>query len=387
MKVRDNYMGLNVQDLLVLHENVNRKVGNEKFNNVYLSHNNVDILSSLNKMIEEQILIKNTSLEVMLNKLIKKDLKTILKSGELAVGGTKKDLIERILNNIERIDDEYLVLTPVYTTTVKGKKLLEETKYVVHFEWGYSNISLPQAHEIATNYIGDTNQDKVIEIYKFEINRIFKSAPIDNKLITLYRHLSEYFKRCKNDNESARMYYNLAYYLQINIILEDMRRPVSSAYDAYGKFSEEYLKSSLEPTHFREEVYEQLIFIEGFSNEKIYDLFIQDVSDYYDLDEELFKYVINYLIAYIKKEDDQEAFSKVIDLIKTKYLIPKKERDAFKYDFDEEYYIEENTHRNRQTIKTNINKLIKEDVNIEVEIDIDTGEIVWYIEEDEFKKL
>lgn len=43
--------------------------------------------------------------------------------------------------------------------------------------------------------------------------------------------------------------------------------------------------------------------------------------------------------------------------------------------------------RNRQTIKTNINKLIKEDVNIEVEIDIDTGEIVWYIEEDELKKL
>ena len=43
-----------------------------------------------------------------------------------------------------------------------------------------------------------------------------------------------------------------------------MRRPVSSAYDAYGKFSEEYLKSSLEPNYFREEVYEQLIFIEGF---------------------------------------------------------------------------------------------------------------------------
>lgn len=338
-------------------------------------------------MIEEQILIKNTSLEVTLNKLIKKDLKTILKSGELAVGGTKKDLIERILNNIERIEDEYLVLTPVYTTTVKGKKLLEETKYVVHFEWGYSNISLPQAHEIATNYIGDTNQDKVIEIYKFEINRIFKTAPIDNKLITLYRHLSEYFKRYKNDNESARMYYNLAYYLQINIILEDMRRPVSSAYDAYGKFSEEYLKSSLEPTHFREEVYEQLIFIEGFSNEKIYDLFIQDVSDYYDLDEELFKYAIDYLIAYIKKEDDKEAFSKVIDLIKSKYLISKKERDPFKYDLDEEYYIEKDAHGQKKTIKTNINKLIKEDVNIEVEIDIGTGEIIWYLEEEELKKL
>lgn len=387
MKVRDNYMGLNVQDLLVLHENVNRKVGNEKFNNVYLSHNNVDILSSLNKMIEEQILIKNTSLEVTLDKLIKKELKTILKSGELAVGGTKKDLIERILNNIEHIDDEYLVLTPVYTITAKGEKLLEETKYVVHFEWRYSNITLPQAHEIATNYIGDTNQDKVIEIYKFEINRIFKSAPIDNKLITLYRELSEYFKRYKNDNESARIYYNLAYYLQINIILEDMRRPVSSAYDAYGKFSEEYLKSSLEPNYFREEVYEQLIFIEGFSNENIYDLFIQDVSDYYDLDEELFKYVIDYLIAYIKKEDDKEAFSKVIDLIKSKYLISKKVRDPFKYDLDEEYYIEKDAHSQKKTIKTNINKLIKEDVNIEVEIDVGTGEIIWYLEEEELKKL
>lgn len=111
--------------------------------------------------------------------------------------------------------------------------------------------------------------DKVVEIYKFEINRIYKSTPIDNKLINLYRGLSEYFKRYKNDNASAIMYYNLAYYLQIKIILEDMRRPVSSAYDAYGKFSEEYLKRSLEPTHFREAVYEQLMFIEGLSKKKM----------------------------------------------------------------------------------------------------------------------
>ncbi len=95
----------------------------------------------------------------------------------------------------------------------------------------------------------------------------------------------------------------------------------------------------------------------------------------------------DYLIAYIKKEDDKEAFSKVIDLIKSKYLISKKERDPFKYDLDEEHYIEKDAHSQKKTIKTNINKLIKEDVNIEVEIDIDTGEIVWYIEEDEFKKL
>ncbi|MEM5587457.1 hypothetical protein AAHH64_12340 [Staphylococcus epidermidis] len=74
-------MKLNVQDLLVLHENVNRKIGNERFNNFYLSKNNVDILSSLNKIIEEQILIKNSSLEVTLHKLTKKDLKTILKNG------------------------------------------------------------------------------------------------------------------------------------------------------------------------------------------------------------------------------------------------------------------------------------------------------------------
>lgn len=382
-----NYMNLNVQDLLVLHENVNREVGNEKLNNFYLSKNNVDIIASLNKMIEEQILIKNSSLEITLNKLTKKDLKAILKSGELTVGGTKKDLVERILNNIKRIDDEYLELAPVYTPTDRGKKLLEETKYVIHFEWGYNNISLPQAHEIASNYIGDTNQDKVIEIYKFEINRIYKSTPIDIKLINLYRCLSEYFKRCKNDNDSARVYYNLAYYLQIKNTLEDMRRPASSIYDAYGKFSEERFKSNLEPIHFRVEVYEQLIFIEGMSNENIYDLFIKDVSNYYDLDEEIFKYVINYLIAYIKKEDGQEAFLKVTDLIKSEYLISKKERDVLKNDLDEEYYIEKSSHRNIQTIKTNINKLIKEDVNIEVEIDIDTGEIVWYLEEEDIKKL
>ena len=77
--MRGNYMKLNVQDLLVLHENVNRKIGNERFNNFYLSKNNVDILSSLNKIIEEQILIKNSSLEVTLHKLTKKRFKNNFK--------------------------------------------------------------------------------------------------------------------------------------------------------------------------------------------------------------------------------------------------------------------------------------------------------------------
>lgn len=383
-------MNLNVQDLLVLHENVNRKIGDEIFNNFYLTEYNVDVLASLNKMIEEQILIKNNSLEVTLNKLTKKELKEILKSGELIIGGNKKELINRILDNLDHIDTEYLVLSSVYTATEKGEKLLKESKYVVHFDRGYNNISLAQAHEIATNYIGDTNEDKVIEIYKFEINRIYKSTPIDNQLKSLYTYLADYFKRYKSDNDSARMYYNLAYYIQIKIVLEDMRRPVSLVYDAYGKFSVDYFKRNLEPSHFRETVYEQLILIEGLSNKNIYELFIQDVSNYYDLfdlDEEIFKYVIDYLIVYIKKEDGKDTFSKILNVIKDKYLIPKKERDAFNYDLDDDYYIEENSHRKRQIIKTNINKLIKEDVNIEVEIDIDTGEIVWYLEEEDLQKI
>lgn len=380
-------MSLNVQDLLVLHENVNRQVGDERGNSFYFYKNNVNILESLNKLVDEQILIRNTSPEVTLNKLNKNSLKTILKNGNLTVGGNKKELINRILNNIEYIDKTFLELSPVYKTTNKGEDLLKTTEYVVHFGRGYNHISLPLAHEIVTNYINDDKQDKVIAVYKYEIEKIYQSTPLDSKLKDLYTYLAEYFWKDKKDNDRARKYYNLAYYLQIQNLLDKLREPYSLYYDAYGKFNEKQLENDLTPYYFNQAIYEQLILVDNLSNKDMYEMFVKDITQYYKLDENIFKYAIDYLVAYIKNEDMEDTFTEALSLIKNKYLIPKKERDRFDYSLDEDDYVSDGLHKNRQTLKTNINTLIKENINIEIEIDLNTGEMIFFLEESEIENI
>lgn len=375
-------MDLNANDLLVFHLNVNRKVGDEISNNNYLLKNNVDIPSALKKLINKQLLILDDTLETGLSKLNNDNLKNILKAAKLQVSGNKNDLINRIINKIDYIEiiKGDLELPTVYKPTDKGKRLLKETEYIPHFQGSFNNISILRAHDIATNNMTKKDDDIITTIYKTEINRLIKTEE-EEELIWIFIDLGEYYKKIKDLN-NARKSYNLAYYLVNKYNLDELEDSRSFYYEFNGDLKEDIFKRDLKPYFFDEitEVYEQLIFIDRLTNDAIYNLFINDVNSYYNFDEEIFKHILDYLIAIVKKNEDQDVFSAVLNSITERYLLDKKEFE------DDELNLEEDIDNNN-ILKTNFNELINKNINIEVEIDTDSGDIFLNLDEKNIKKL
>ncbi len=63
-------MSVNARDLLVLHTNVNRLVGEEIFANKCLANNDVQIMNSIKKLIEAELLTTTNDYEVSIFKTI-----------------------------------------------------------------------------------------------------------------------------------------------------------------------------------------------------------------------------------------------------------------------------------------------------------------------------
>lgn len=384
-------MELNAYDLLVLHKNVNRKVGDEMLNNFYLNECNVDIIKSINKLIKKNVLIKDNTLEAGLKKITNKKLTELLKATGLKIGGNKEELVKRIINNVEDIYEfnNNLEIPSVYKTTEKGEQLLSETEYIRHFRNG--EITLPRAHEITKDFLANSKDDKVLGIYSIEIDRLYKIDPLQHTLEMIYERLGDYYKRSKQDNNNARLYYNLAYCIQLKNALDDLNDPIHVYYDWEGNFDDDRLKNRI--SHDRiyemEQIYEQMIFIEGMSIESIHKLFLEDIKNYYELDTELSKYLMEYIVYDIKKdiENKKLAFTKILNFIDYKELIDKKAVEEYyneKYEYD---YIEDNESETNIIFKTNISNLINKNIDIEVEIDKDSGELYFYLGENDVKSL
>ncbi|MCE7786050.1 SAP domain-containing protein [Staphylococcus xylosus] len=135
-------MELNAFDLLVSHKNKNRIVGKEILPNNCLANNDTKVIRSIEKLIKTNILIKDNTLEICINKLKVPELKKILKSSNLKISGNKTQLINRIINNIDNINVDALELPLVYTATEKGEELLKETNYIPYFIYStYESIT------------------------------------------------------------------------------------------------------------------------------------------------------------------------------------------------------------------------------------------------------
>lgn len=99
-------------------------------------------------------------------------------------------------------------------------------------------------------------------------------------------------------------------------LLEDLKNSKYLYYDKNNSLEESKLKNSL-ITKLRDitflETYESLIFNEQLPNKSIYKLFIEDVEQYYEIeDKEISELIINYLIVDIKQEDTDKIFTKVL---------------------------------------------------------------------------
>lgn len=384
-------MNLNANDLLVLHKVVNRSVDEGPYNSTYLSWNNVDILKSINKLIDKKILVKDNTLEISLNKIKNTELSKLLKNTGLKVSGNKSILVPRMIDNIDEVkaSNENFELPLVYTATEKGEQLLHETKYIPHFD--NTTISLPRAYKIAETYISSSSEDKVIDIYKFEIERLYKLNPNDYDLRRTYEELGDYYMTHKNDNVNARSCYHLSYSIDINLIFENLKSPIYIYYDSEGNFKEDKLKDGLSSldNYRMGRIYNHLVFIDELSNESLHNLFVEDISNYYPLDKELSKNLIDYLMAIIKKEkeNEEQAFNKILEFIDENDIIDKKAVEEHYNYINSLEYSDDDEKEDEVTFKISLNKLIDKNLDVEVEIDVDTGELFLFLGENDVKVL
>lgn len=299
-------MNINANDLLVLHLNVNRTVGDETTHYSYFAENNVDVKQTLNKLVKNDLLKISNNLEMSLPKLTVPLLKDILRKNNLMVSGKKQELINRIINNSDKIDKAKLDLPLVYISTEKGQKIINETEYILHFQKSYL-VSLPRAHKVAVNNINA--DDKIEAIYMNEI-KYEKDVNYDRpRLNRLFVSLANYYRKSKQKKESARTFYNLAYYIQIEENL---------FYLAETRFDDEEIKNNLtnmylEPDYLITDFYEQLIYVDELSEGLLERLFIKDIENYYVVDEVLAKSIIQYLISFVKKRPNDESYRLIIE--------------------------------------------------------------------------
>jgi len=361
-------LSINAHDLVVLHMNINRMVGNEIFANNTLANNDQSIIISVEKLIKEGVLRKTNQFEISIHKIKLTELKEILKESYLKRSGTKKDLINRIRENFNYIHN--LELPFVYIATEKGEKLLQDTEYLLSFI--NDPISIVRAHYLVENYINENCNDKVAEVFKFEFQRKYENGTMN----AMYNHelesLISHYKNDLKDYNSARKYLNLLYYFKIKNILNDLETSKYSYYDLNGNLDLDRLQIKL--NHHRVSIYEHFIFTQRLSNDNIFNLFIKDTEGFNDLYEELTKRYIDYIIAAVKKENEPETFMGLMELLKTNHTISKEE-------FEETY------NNNSHIITTDIESLIEMKSQIEVDINIESGKMNFYLDNDSLEKL
>ncbi|MCG9825248.1 SAP domain-containing protein [Staphylococcus argenteus] len=362
-------MSVNARDLLVLHTNVNRLVGEEIFANKCLANNDFEIINSIKKLIEAKLLTTTNDFEVSIYKKTKSELQSILKSSGMKAIGNKPDLIKRIDDNYHIIDN--LNLPYVYMPTKKGEEVLRSTEYLTSFIYNYK-ISPERAYYVVENYIGENCDDKVAEIYKFEFQRKYDNGEFD------FNHgynfelnmLIDHYKRDVKDYDNARKYSNIYLYFGLRDFLKKLMSNYSY-YDSKGNIDLNEIQNDLNRfiNSSASDMYERLIYNKNLSNNIIFELFKKDTQDYNDLEEQLIEKFIDYIVAYVKKEGWSNTLLELSKMLENGYTIDKEE-----FKKEDEYL--------SKYIITDIDYLKKLESKINVAIDSRSGEIHLILDDD-----
>ncbi len=368
-------------DILALHLNAGRIEGNEQIYFSSILSNRSNILKSIDILVKADLLKLEKSIEISLPKLTKPNLESILKKAKLKKSGNKPVLIERIIENIDYINSQNINidLPTVYTPTTKGLELIEETGYIKHFGEPSSIISMERAQSIINDSTEKHIVDKIEYIYLFEIKRLYQVEPIPkyyhkitNNISFYFQGLADYYKSIL-EYEKSRKYYHLSQHISIYIDLENLKIDHGHFYNYEGDLKE-YSLSNM--PYGLSDIYEQLIYIDELTNEQIFELFIGDISEYYKPIKEFSRFFIDGNITKVKKEDMNEVCSNFI-----KYL-------EIEYPYEKPKYETSYERKNYDTVLTsNLKTLMDNNVDISVDIDMQTGGVYMYLEDLEIEKL
>ncbi|HDH6516586.1 TPA: SAP domain-containing protein [Staphylococcus aureus] len=368
-------MSVNARDLLVLHTNVNRLVGEEIFANKCLANNDVQIMNSIKKLIEAELLTTTNDFEVSIFKKTRPELQSILKSFGIKTTGNKPDLIKRIDDNFHIINN--LDLPYVYIPTKKGEEILKKTEYLTSFIQSYGEISLERAYYLVENYIDENCDDKVAEIYKFEFQRKYDNGEFDFNHVYNFElnMLIDHYKTDVKDYDNARKYSNVYLYFGLRDFLKKLMSNYSY-YDSKGNIDLNEIQNDLNRfiNSSASDLYERLIYNKNLSNNIIFELFKKDTQDYSDLEEQLIEKFINYVVSYVKKEGWSNTLLELSKMLENGYTI------------DKEEFKKEDEYLSRHII-TDINYLKNLESKIGVAIDSRNGEIHLVLDDDSLDKL
>ncbi|RTX74376.1 hypothetical protein CD117_02930 [Mammaliicoccus sciuri] len=368
-------------DILALHLNAGRIEGNEQIYFSSILSNRSHILKSIEILVKADLLKLENSIEISLPKLTKPDLESILKKANLKKSGNKPVLIERIIENIAYINSQNINidLPTVYIPTTKGQELIEETGYIKHFGEPSSIISMERAQSIINNSTEKNIVDKIEYIYLFEIKRLYQVEPIPkyyhkitNNISFYFQDLADYYKSIL-EYEKSRKYYHLSQHISIYIDLENLKIDHGHFYNYEGDLKE-YSLSNM--PYGLSDIYEQLIYIDELTNEQIFELFIGDISEYYTPIKEFSRFFIEGNITKVKKEDMNEVCLNFIKYLEIEYPY---EKSKFETSYGHKDY--------DTTLATNLKTLLDNDVNINVEIVKETGEVYMYISQSERERI
>lgn len=371
-------------DILVLHTNANRLQDKE---DIYAAHfklnNRKRILKSIDKLVQANLLKLENSLEVSLPRLTKPDLESILTKAKIKKTGTKPVLVERIIENIDYINSQNIEidLPTVYMPTAEGLELIKETKYIVHFSRGSSVLSIERAYNIIKECESRNIKDKIEYIYLYEIERLHKTKPIpkvyhdtSNNIYFYFNGLAAYYKEIEEYDKSIK-YYHLAQYLYTYDTIERLENNPNSFYNYEGELELHFLDAM---PYGMDEVYEKLLYIDELSNDELFNLYIEDVSEYYTPKEDFSRVFINHNIAKAKKNDIE--IDKIVSDFKKWFVT--------NYPYNELKVQNSYEHKETDTVlTTNLKTLLENDVDIKVEIVKESGEVYIYIDQDERERI
>lgn len=301
---------LNVYELLVLHLNVNRKLGDEiKHHNFILEHR-INVMKIIQKLIDNQLIYTTNAPNVALNYLKVNELKVILRDNKLKLSGNKAELIDRLIHSLDDSSFNLLDLPQIYKATSLGKNILEETDYIDHF-YPHHSITIIDAYNAIQS--ADHDVDKIEYIYNFHIYLNINENEFDTA--GHYAERLSYYYLIESPNEvKQRIYVNLSIYL---IGMSELLRYDRIAYFNHS-FREDYRFNYYKAKTF----YEKSLIIDETSKNKLIEEYLNDIKNFIEPDLFLATKFINILFAKMKnnREDLNKQYNDIENYFKTENI-------------------------------------------------------------------
>lgn len=140
--------GLTIEEILMLSIHDEIDPSKDTFPGYWNYSYNVDPRVIFTRLLEKGYYIKEKSLPTTLQRKTVGELKDILRKYNLKVSGKKKELINRILNELNEEDQKSIDLIEVYKRNdSKAKEVIENNEHIPFFHRNSTEISIYEAHD------------------------------------------------------------------------------------------------------------------------------------------------------------------------------------------------------------------------------------------------